>query len=62
MSLETKNEYLFQTLIKACSQNPIEIKNAELKIQELEIQPGYCINLFVSNIKREREIVLIFLF
>jgi hypothetical protein len=49
MSLETKNEYLFQTLIKACSQNPIEIKDAELKIQELEIQPGYCINLFVSK-------------
>ena len=51
MSLETrmKNDYLLESLVNACSQIPLEIKNAELKIQELEIQPGYCINLFVSN-------------
>ena len=36
---------LFDTLLKACSQNPSLVKEAEAKIQEIEIQPGYCINL-----------------
>lgn len=37
--------YLLQTITKACSQNPIDLKDAESKIHQLEIQPGYCVNL-----------------
>ena len=39
--------YLLQTITKACSQNPIDLKDAESKIHQLEIQPGYCVNLLV---------------
>lgn len=39
--------YLFDTICKACSQNPTFVKEAESQIQQLEIQPGYCYNLLV---------------
>lgn len=46
--LETRNELLYETLVKACSQNPLDVKDAEAKLQQFDIQHGYCINLFVS--------------
>ena len=49
MNLELNNEFLLETLIKACNQNPLEIKDAEIKLQQMEIQFGYCIHLFVSQ-------------
>jgi hypothetical protein len=41
------DNFLFETITKACSQDPSSVKEAELKIQQLEIQPGYCLNLLV---------------
>jgi hypothetical protein len=50
MNAEPRNELLYDTLVKACSQNPLEMKDAELKLQQLETQFGYCINLFVCHL------------
>lgn len=46
MTINLTNVHLYETLVKACSQNPIEMKAAENQLQQYEIQPGYCINLF----------------
>lgn len=45
-----ENNILLEIIQKACSQNPIEVKEAEAKIQELEIHPGYSLNLLVSRL------------
>ena len=45
-----ENNVLFEVIQKACSQNPAEVKEAEAKIQELEIHYGYCVNLLVNLI------------
>lgn len=41
------DSFLIETLRKACSFDPRFVKEAEAKIQELEIQPGYSIKLLV---------------
>ena len=46
--LQIGDPFLFQTICNACSQNPVVVKEAESKIQQLEVQPGYCLNLLVS--------------
>lgn len=46
---EVNNSYLLEVIYKACSQDPVSVKDAERKIQELEIQPGFCINLLVIH-------------
>jgi len=43
----TTNSYLLETLCKACSQNPLIVKEAESQLQQMEIQSGYCYNLLV---------------
>ncbi len=47
--MSNENSFLLDAICKACSQNPAEVKLAESKIQQIEIQPGYCINLFVTK-------------
>ena len=49
--MQVNESFLYEVILKACNQNPIEVKQAELKIQELEKQPGYCLNLLVSYFK-----------
>ena len=50
--LQIPNEntnYLYDAICKACSQNPLLVKEAETQIHQLEIQPGYCYNLLVNT-------------
>lgn len=47
--MQVNENYLYEVIVKACNQNPIEVKDAEQKIQELEKQPGYCLTLLVSH-------------
>ena len=49
--IQNYDNYLFELICMACSQNPVSVKEAEAKLQEAEKQPGYCINLFVSLCK-----------
>lgn len=44
-----ENDILIDAIQKACSQNPATVKQAELRIQELEIQPGFCLKLLVKK-------------
>jgi hypothetical protein len=46
--MQVNQNYLYEVIVKACNQNPIEVKEAEHKIQELEKQHGYCLTLLVS--------------
>lgn len=48
MMQQIPDNYLLETIQKACSLNAVSVKEAEVKIQELEIQPGYCVKLLVS--------------
>lgn len=41
------NNYLLDTIRKACNQNAAFVKEAEAQLQQLEIQTGYCYNLLV---------------
>ncbi len=47
MQTPQDGNFLLETITKACSQNPMDLKDAENKIHQLEIQPGYCVNLLV---------------
>ena len=49
MMLQNYDNYLFELVCMACSQNMAGVKEAEAKLQEAEKQPGFCLNLFVSN-------------
>lgn len=44
--------FLLDTITKAISQNPVDLKDAECTIRQLEIQPGYCVNLLVRSLDR----------
>ena len=44
---QLSDSYLLQVIEKACSQIPANVKEAEAKIQELEIQHGYSVGLLV---------------
>lgn len=46
--LQIDDNYLIETLRKACSLDPASVKEAETKIQDLEIRPGYCFKLLVK--------------
>jgi len=41
--------FLLEVITKATSQNPIYLKDAENTIHQLEVQPGYSVNLLVSS-------------
>lgn len=47
MQAQQDDNFLLETITKACSQNPLDLKDAESKIHQLEVQPGYCVNLLV---------------
>jgi hypothetical protein len=48
MMIQTGDNYLFELICNACSQNPVNVKEAETKLQEAEKQPGYCLSLLVN--------------
>ena len=50
MMIQTGDNYLFELICNACSQNPVNVKEAETKLQEAEKQPGYCLSLLVNCI------------
>lgn len=47
--LQIDDNYLIETLRKACSLDPASVKEAEAKIQDLEIRSGYSYKLLVIN-------------
>ena len=46
--MQVNNTYLYQVVARACSLSACSVKEAEASLHELEIQPGYCLNLLVS--------------
>jgi len=48
MMIQMGDNYLFELICNACSQNPVNVKDAESKLQEAEKQPGYCLSLLVK--------------
>ncbi len=48
MQTTVDGNFLLQVITKATSQNPIFLKDAENTIHQLEVQPGYSVNLLVS--------------
>ena len=47
--LQIDDNYLIETLRKACSLDPASVKEAEAKIQDLEIRSGYSYKLLVIS-------------
>lgn len=47
MMMQMENDILIDAIQKACSQNPLLVKEAEAKIQALEVQPGFSLKLIV---------------
>jgi len=47
--------FLLEVITKATSQNPIYLKDAENTIHQLEVQPGYSVNLLVSSSQPKHE-------
>lgn len=43
--MQINDNLLFELIGKAVSQNPQTVKEAEFKLQQIEIQPGYCVHL-----------------
>ena len=46
--LQIDDNFLIETLRKACSLDPNLVKDAEAKIQALEITSGFCFKLLVK--------------